>query len=398
LIRIVGLLLFLSLNSCSTNVSLTVAHYNIKELSTKKILDKNDQQVISAIKVLKTIKADILSLNEIQYDIKNTPTQGLPGGGKNIKRLESRGKIFSPGDWYDFLFPSNTGERARKMKNGDYAQVPNHKGRGLADPYNFGLFPHQYSMGLMSKYPVISHVFFKKLKWRDVFPNREIKEFLDNSGQKIKDDIELFDKGFADVVLKIGSREVHVILLHTTPAYHFGNEKTPNYARNADQLKFLEWYLTGETRGEINQNLGILPLEKNDFFIALGDWNLDWRSQGSEGHLILNSIFSKTTRATNHSLYTYEKEGFSNGNLKLSLDYIVVSNNIKVTKMGGGFTPLKRQYLGCDKLKSKEKFSKKRKIIKYRENGRDCHVLISIDEYHQKKGSDHFPIWAEISL
>ena len=72
-------------------------------------------------------------------------------------------------------------------------------------------------------------------------------QFTGGDGLPLRSDITLFDKNFTHVILDVEGKDLHVILLHSVPAYHFGNKKSPNYARNADQLRFLEWFLTGKT-------------------------------------------------------------------------------------------------------------------------------------------------------
>ena len=125
------------------NTTFRVAHYNIKELDTKKINQgSNNKQLKSAIEILKTISPDILSLNEIQFDQKNIPTHKETSTGLNLSKIAS---LFDPSLSHFSFNPANTGRLAKKQKSGAYLLTPADKRwKTYADPVNFGVFPGQY--------------------------------------------------------------------------------------------------------------------------------------------------------------------------------------------------------------------------------------------------------------
>src|SRR5688572_2423807 len=58
---------------------LRIAQFNIRELTTAKLLDSGHRQVEAAVEVISRFDADILSINEIQYDLAGVPEASLPG-------------------------------------------------------------------------------------------------------------------------------------------------------------------------------------------------------------------------------------------------------------------------------------------------------------------------------
>ena len=240
-------------------------HYNIKELDTTKLSAKNDQ--IAAVKaVLKDESFDILSINELQYDYPGVPNSRYRSKGQNLKKL---GRLLGLGHLKNSVFyPANTGKNAQTKPDGTYYTQGNNEARRAADQVNFGIFPGQYSTGALFKYKKERVKVFTDIAWKTVNPKIDLRHFSDANGNHYPQDMSLFDKNFTDVTLNIKGKRVHLILFHTVPAYNFGNDKGLNIERNRDQLRFLEWYLTGKT--DINIKIpGVRPLRKNSYFVAV---------------------------------------------------------------------------------------------------------------------------------
>jgi endonuclease/exonuclease/phosphatase family metal-dependent hydrolase len=392
------LFLCLLLVSCSTP-TIRVVHYNIKELSTDKIDDQNNLQLKNAARVLRDYPFDVISLNEIQFDREGVPTPLQTTRGENIKKLA---KTFGVSEYNSAFYPANTGENAKKKKDGSYYTNANTKNaRDHADQLNFGVFPHQYSTGALFKYKIISEVVVKDIKWKDFNPNVDLNKFRQSNGKKFPKEMKLFDKNFTDIVLDVDGHEVHFIFLHTVPAYHFGNKKSPNYKRNADQLRFLEWYLTGAT--DINVNVRSLkPLSPKDTFIAMGDFNTDINNPKNEGTTVLARLFKKTNTFIKQSEMNFTNEGgsYSPRPFRLMLDYIVSSKNLEPVA-GGIIHPdwKKREELGCDgmpKLIPPPELA----LVGYldKKKKQECWVLVDRKYQILKDTSDHYPIWGHFKL
>lgn len=387
-------LIFL-LISTGLHANFSILHYNIKELSSPKIKAR-DNQLKYAIQVIKKFNFNILSINEIQFDLPDVPNQSFKSTGKNLDKIK-KGLLLNT--WNHSFSPANTGNNALKKDDGTYYLSPSEPGSfNFADQLNFGVFPAEYSTGSIFEYKKIKENIFTKLKWKTFNPGRSIKQFKDGKGNPIPESIELFDKNFSDILLNIDGRKVHLILLHTVPSFHFGNPDSMNYARNEDQLRFLEWYLTGETDIQVPKIDGISPLTKDDLFITAGDFNANIR--GDEyGSLVLQRLFSKINLWDHNATYTNESSGFGPKPMKLMLDYIGHSDGIELVN-ARTFTPSpQREELGCNETWSQVKNNiEKKKLVSYKKNDQTCYAYVSNEYYLAKMASDHFPIWAEFKF
>lgn len=373
--------------------NLKIVHYNIKELDTSKI-KKSNPQLEKVKRIIQSKKPDLVFFNEIQYDFPGVPNNQFKTEGKNLEKLN---KIFDLKLNNTSFYPANTGKNARKNSDGEYFVNPMAPGaRQHADQVNFGIFPYQYSSGFITSYKILEEKVISTLSWKSFNPKINISQFTGADGSKLPQDMELFDKNFTDVLIEVDGKKVHIITLHTVPSYHFGNDKTPNYERNRDQLRFLEWYLTGST--DIKVNLPKIKPIKGESFIAAGDWNVGFRTNNA-GASVMQSILKKTTPFISEEKmdFTNEGAGFGPKPFRLMLDYLVVSNDLKINSGEIMHPNFERVELGCnDKVKDKSRrnFVK----VKYANNGKTCYALIHKSYIDYKDASDHYPIFAEVEL
>jgi hypothetical protein len=375
----------------------TVFHYNIKELDTKKVADQTNSQHGLVKGILKQYPIDILSLNEIQYDLPNVPNSNFHTKGENIAKLRDLFELDQLK--YEAFYPANTGNNAIPKPDGSYYDNPGDpEARANADQVNFGTMPSQYSTGAMFKFPKVRETVITDLKWKDFNPNIDISKFAQADGKPLPEEMQLFDKNFTDAVLDINGKEVHLILLHTVPSFHFGNMKTPNYERNRDQLRFMEWYLTGSTDIKVNLSK-IRPLKKDTYFIAVGDWNVAYDSTTQPGGAVLRSLFKKTkiwTKSENLLTFTNEGSGFEPDGMKLMLDYMVVSKNISVISGNIVHPNMKRYEAGCDRRPMQPR---RGYVVKtYKKNRKTCYVYVPMEHVMYKQASDHYPLFGTFRL
>lgn len=399
---------FLSLLAClflttAYAQKIKVLHYNIKELDSKKI-KTNDSQIGFVKKVLKKYQFDVISLNEIQYDYKNIPNTEYMTTGKNVSkllRLLERSHLK-----FQSFHPANTGKNAKTKPDGTYYNSPNsNDARSHADQINFGVMPGQYSSAGASIHKIKNELIITDLKWKDFNPKLNLSKFKTAAGKSFPKDMKLFDKNFSDITLEIDGKEVHVILLHTVPSYHFGNKHSINMFRNAQQLKFLEWYLTGKTDFNVGK-MKIKPLKKESYFIAMGDFNVAYNAKGTQkdGADTLKRIFKKANTWIKPNLMTYtnESSGYKLNPARLLLDYIVSSKNIKSSKARIILPKMKRYELGCEgsNIKTQRQLNIKSKFYKveYKKGKKTCYALINPEYYYFKQASDHFPLYGEFEL
>ncbi len=389
------LVLFLLMGSGVTSeASYRLVHYNIRELDSTKIrLGQRNKQVKAASEILKSLNGDIISINEIQYDLKSVPNSEYQTEGKNLELLS---KLLGANGFHSIFAPANTGLKAKKLRSGNYTTNPNHPDwMELADHENFGLFPAQYSTGALSQFPVLTQVVINSLKWTDFNPNFDPSQFKMANGKPYPKDLPLFDKNFTDTTLQIGDQKVHLLLLHTVPAFNFGNPDGLNLERNADQLAFLKYYLTGKSPYK-SQNLP-QALEKNTTFIATGDWNVEKTKEGSPGATTLRELGKEFRFWTDKDEITYQSQTFAPNPFQMQLDYILLSHDILI-KSAGVFRPDDyRKELGCLLLPpppSQDEYE----VVSYR-NGEDtCYVEVKKALVQAKTASDHFPIFLDFEL
>ena len=381
---------FLSIAICSLALAhaseIRVVHFNIKELTSQKVQNPGHQ--LKAVKtVLQDMDFDILSIQEMQYDLPGVPVPSLTTRGKNMQLLLDFIQL-QQRDWAISFSPANTGLNAKRGPDGQYFSDPGDPvAREHADLVNFGIFPAQYSSGLASGYRKIREVVIADLPWRDFNPRAGIGQFKNAKGGALPKDMPLFDKNFTDVTLDIDGREVHLISLHTVPAFHFGNKHTPNYQRNRDQLRFLEWYLTGET--DIPVNLPQFESIAGKPFIAMGDWNEDYR-QNSASATVLQRLFSKGVQRWMASPPpTYQSHGYALNPLEKTLDYIVFSQHFSALDSGVYGSNAQRKELGCQG-ETPPADAPGRVVVSYRKKGKTCYASVHREHATAKQASDHF--------
>ena len=407
---IIIILVLLGMSSCSllkdrnANNTLRVLHYNIFELDSAKISSVSgnpDSQLLNVKKILAPYDFHLLSVNEIQYDWPGVPYPSFKTQGANLSTFT---QWLRPDKGWDFHFAkANTGEKAKKIAAKSYATSDDRGARFYADPNNYGLFPGQYSTGLASRYPVKKKIVLADLPWREFNPKASLHKYRNGAKQKLPKDIALFDKVFMDTVIEVNHKLVHVITFHTVPAFHFGNKRSPNYQRNLDQLRFLEWYLTGKSDIPTKDSYaGIKPLNKSDIFIAMGDWNTDINNKKNPGSQVLLR-FQQTGRLFPSHSPTWESPGYNPDRMSMRLDYIFYSEDLKIHNARVLKPEENRVLLGCDKKSllhaNAGKEDKAREIVSYK-NKRDetCRVSINKAFKRVKDASDHFPLWVEFKF
>jgi hypothetical protein len=390
---ILGLILpILLVSSCNSTVNKTaqinVVHWNIKELSTDK-LNKKSEQLQAVNRVLRNFKWGLLSVNELQYDKVGVPSNTYRSQGVNAEKLA---KLLghNTDDMAISFTQANTGNKAKK-KNGEYLTQMSREARALADQDNFGIFPGQYSTALLSKFPIKSEIIIKDLKWREFNPKTKFRNYRRTNKGRLPTSIELFDKSFSHIIIDVEGIEVNVIGLHTVPAFGFGNKRTPNMDRNRDQLRFLEWYLTGGTDIPVKMPKRyehIRPLEKDAKFIAMGDWNVSIYDNKS-GSLVLKRLFNSVNLWLGKPPHTHESQHFGQKRNKLTLDYIAY-RGLKL-KDAGVYRPDDTKGT-CINYKD---IPASIKTTRYKIDENKCFNEDAVDV---KTASDHFPIWASFEL
>ena len=338
--------------SCASNVR--VATYNCslnRQTSTGLIHDlsvTDDKQAQSIAFVIKSVNPDILLLNEFDYDSNH---QSLQLFQNNYLTSPDSSTPLYP---YSFTAPVNTGVPSGKDYNN------NGKTDDPADAYGFGLFPGQYGMVILSKYPILENKVrtFQNFLWKDM-PNASLPddEYTDAANDwycpEELSSFRLSSKSHWDVPVKVDGKTIHVLASHPTPPVFDGPEDW-NGKRNHDEIKLWADYITPQLSKYIYDDKGKTGgLKSKDKFIIMGDQNADPSDgdtyQNAIGQLLNHPAIQDTLphslgaaeaaqrqRGANltqnsdpkYDTYQMHPEGKSPGNLRL--DYILVSNQFTV--------------------------------------------------------------------
>lgn len=238
--------------SCQPSaISVRVATFNIWELSTEKlsVVDENgigqNEQIAAAAAIIQKVRPDILVINEIDHDY------NFPDDLARNARL-FRDAYLNQGDnainyAYVFAAPCNTGIRAGTDFDNDGIIADStyeHTRLHGNDCYGYGEYPGQYSMALLSNYPIeeANVRTFQKFLWKDLPGNHAPLDFYSEAEMQI---FRLSSKSHWDVPVLVDDKPLHLFLSHPTPPVFDGPEDR-NGRRNFDEIKFWHYYIDND--------------------------------------------------------------------------------------------------------------------------------------------------------
>lgn len=264
---------------------LTFATYNVSmesdNYSPKGAMGKSEQiliyqlnsghntQIRNIAQIIQTVRPDVILLNEFDY-IKD-PELGVKAFIKNYLNVSQGGA--APIDYpYYYYSTVNTGQSSPYDLNND----------GKLDSFGndawaFGMYPGQYGMMLLSKYPIDVKAVrtFQHFKWKDM-PGALYTKKADGSdwySKKAWKEFPLSSKSHWDVPVEIGNETVHVLVSHPTPPTFDGTEDR-NGKRNHDEIRFWRDYISDNSASYIYDDKGIKGgLSPNSRFVIMGDQN-----------------------------------------------------------------------------------------------------------------------------
>ena len=266
------LIAFLVLTLALRAAELRVATFNVsmfRDHAGELIQDcssPENSQLLAIARIIRQIDADVILLNEFDYDHKEGAAQAFL-------------KNYLP-DLYPHHFsaPVNTGVPSGFDLNSDGdANDPE-------DSFGYGKHPGQYGMLLLSKSPILRQDVrtFQKFLWKDlpshVMPAAHYPEAA-------RDQIRLSSKSHWDVPIKHGGAVIHLLCSHPTPpSFDDGravdlNAPKPvdwNGRRNADEIRFWAEYIKPGEAPWLRDDQGkIGGLGTDKRFVILGDLNAD---------------------------------------------------------------------------------------------------------------------------
>lgn len=232
------------------------------------IADCNDgkhPQVSAVAQVIREINADVILINEFDYD-----ADGLAARAFVEKHLQGKYR-----HW--FAAPVNTGvpSGADLNRDGDTTDPE--------DCYGFGRHPGQYGMLLLSLHPLDPAKIrtFQKFLWQDLPGNLLPSSHYGKAAELLR----LSSKSHWDVPIQIAGKTLHLLCSHPTPpSFDDGCLKdltatAPvdwNGRRNHDEIQFWAKYIDGQSKPWLSDDLGKTGgLAEKVAFVILGDLNAD---------------------------------------------------------------------------------------------------------------------------
>jgi hypothetical protein len=249
-------------------LALRVAQFNLREMSTAKIVAASDAQVTAAAEVIARFAPDIVSINELQYDMVNVPTSGLPGapyakaggfqgGAENAVRLAAHVTKAAA----DVTYPHTLITRG----NSGYYWEGDDLGQSSYVLRGWGEWPGRFNTAVLSRYPILENEVrvIHDIPWKSL-PETSIDKMKQAEGIDVPDGFPIFEKSLNIVPVDLGDRVLYLVLLHTvSPAFD-----PINPYRNFDELRALRLFLDGALPG-------VEPLSADARFVILGDLNAD---------------------------------------------------------------------------------------------------------------------------
>ncbi|GAB2498309.1 endonuclease/exonuclease/phosphatase family protein [Promicromonospora xylanilytica] len=236
----------------------------------------DDAQAATVAEVIQHANPDVVLLNEFDYSGDADPYAAADLFRENY--LEVPQGTGTPVEYpYAFVAPSNTGVPSGFDLNNDGTVG------GGDDALGFGLFPGQYGMVVLSKYPIQHDRVrtFQDFRWQDMpgalLPDDPATDAPADwySAEELAV-LPLSSKSHWDVPVRVGRDTVHVLAAHPTPPSFDGAEDR-NGLRNHDEIRFWADYVRGgrAARYQYDDEGRRGGLRPGSSFVIVGDYNAD---------------------------------------------------------------------------------------------------------------------------
>jgi hypothetical protein len=259
-------------------VTVRVALFNIRELETAKILEIDAEgrganpQALAAARIIRWVAPDILVLNEIDHDY-TSRDEGLDLNARRFRDfylIGGRNGLELP---YSYAGPNNTGILSGIDLDGDgYVATDADRGdrRHGNDAFGYGTYPGQYSMAVLSRYPIDEAAVrtFQRFLWSDLPGNHLADGILSSSARAV---LRLSSKSHWDVPIDVDGHRLHLFVSHPTPQGFDGDEDR-NGRRNFDEIKLWIEYIDG-SNALVDDNGRRGGYASSSQFLVVGDLN-----------------------------------------------------------------------------------------------------------------------------
>jgi hypothetical protein len=246
-----------------------IGQFNLREMQSAKLMDAADEQATAAAAVLARFAPDIVSINELQFDMQGYPSAVSPGapantphggfnvaGAENARRLADRVAAAGGPTYSDTLLT---------VGNSGYYWEGDTLGLDWYILRGWGEFPGRFNTAVLSRFPILVDEVrvISDIAWEDI-PDNKIAQMKAEIGLDVPPGFPVFEKSLNIVPVQVGASKLYLVLLHpVTPAYD-----PINPYRNHDELRALRLFLDGELAG-------VEPLPAGAKFMIIGDLNAD---------------------------------------------------------------------------------------------------------------------------
>ena len=254
-------------------------------LLAEELATADSEQARNVAEIIQHVRPDVLLVNEFGHDAEGL---GLRRFQDNYLSVGQNGgdPIEYP---YVYSAPVNTGVASGVDLNGDGEAVTEPGTPEYAeDAFGYGVFPGQYGMAVLSKYPILTDQVrtFQTFRWVDM-PNALLPTDPETGepfySEEALEVLRLSSKSHWDLPIDTGrGRPVHLLASHPTPPTFDGPEKR-NVARNHDEIRFWADYVTPRGGAYIYDDAGARGgLAPGSRFVIAGDLNAD--PNDGDGH------------------------------------------------------------------------------------------------------------------
>jgi hypothetical protein len=266
-----------TLRIATFNVSMEAGNYapaggalSGNELFAQLASGKN-QQIKNIAHIIQTVRPDIILLNEFDYTANDE--KGIKAFLTHYLNVaqDQETAIDYP---YFYNAAVNTGVDSGLDLDKDGVA----SGKG-GDAFGFGLYPGQYGMVILSRYPIDKTAVrtFQHFLWQDMpdnlmvtVKNEQGQAWYSAQAQRV---LRLSSKSHWDVPIDVNGSTIHILASHPTPPVFDGPENR-NGKRNHDEVRFWNDYLDTTRASYIyDDNGGYGGLAASSRFVILGDLN-----------------------------------------------------------------------------------------------------------------------------
>ncbi|MFC4655260.1 endonuclease/exonuclease/phosphatase family protein [Rheinheimera marina] len=344
-----------SLKVATFNVSMESENYLPRgaalqpELLSQLLAQGKHPQIQNIASIIQRVRPDVLLLNEFDYIAQ--PEHGVQLFIRNYLQKALNGQ--EPIDYPYFYYSTvNTGQPSGFDLDNDGKA----SGTG-ADAWGFGLYPGQYGMMVLSRYPINQNQSrsFQQFKWKDM-PGYLKTTKADGSDWYSADtwqQMPLSSKSHWDLLIDVKGTPVHLLISHPTPPV-FDGEEDRNGKRNHDEVRFWVDYLSGDKANYIYDDKGTKGgLAEQQRFVVLGDLNssaVEGDSykdaiRGLIGHSRISGDFIPHSSGGKANSPANPLGQYHTAAWRMRADYVLPSSYGFAIKDGGVFWPVKGEAL-----------------------------------------------------